>query len=248
MIIHESDYLTMYLDQSKSLSIQTWKRSPENSLVFKSEMQKFVSKYREVKPIKALWLHRNFLLVLDEETKQWTEENVINPCLEAGNSKLAFVVSKNVFSHLSIINSLEDAKLPNTPRHFTTEYEALKWLNNEKNDTVKISESEIYFHGLDENGSLLLKINTATDIADVLKLFNAIDETSNPNSGAYILFNELTDREKEILLFYLKGTQTKLIAQKSNISIHTVRTHWRNIKEKLKIKTSLEALEYRHFY
>lgn len=46
---------------------------------------------------------------------------------------------------------------------------------------------------------------------------------------------ELSDREKEILIGVVKGMSNKEIADHHNISIHTVITHRRNIARKLKI-------------
>jgi len=46
---------------------------------------------------------------------------------------------------------------------------------------------------------------------------------------------ELSDREKEILISVVKGMSNKEIAEYHNISIHTVITHRRNMARKLKI-------------
>lgn len=46
---------------------------------------------------------------------------------------------------------------------------------------------------------------------------------------------ELSDREKEILVSVVKGMSNKEIAEHHNISIHTVITHRRNMARKLKI-------------
>lgn len=46
---------------------------------------------------------------------------------------------------------------------------------------------------------------------------------------------ELSDREKEILISVVKGMSNKEIAEHHNISIHTVITHRRNMARKLKI-------------
>ncbi len=46
---------------------------------------------------------------------------------------------------------------------------------------------------------------------------------------------ELSDREKEILISVVKGMSNKEIADHHNISIHTVITHRRNMARKLKI-------------
>ena len=40
---------------------------------------------------------------------------------------MAFVVSKDVFSHLSIVESFDDIDMP-APKHFVEQKEALNWL------------------------------------------------------------------------------------------------------------------------
>ena len=57
----------------------------------------------------------------------------------------------------------------------------------------------------------------------------------------------LTKREEEILNFLVKGYFYKEIAAQMFISIETVRTHIRNIYEKLQVRTRTEAvLKYLH--
>jgi DNA-binding NarL/FixJ family response regulator len=53
---------------------------------------------------------------------------------------------------------------------------------------------------------------------------------------------QLSDRENEVLLWLSKGFSYKEIAGKLYISIETVRTHIRNIYEKLHASNKLEAL------
>ena len=48
---------------------------------------------------------------------------------------------------------------------------------------------------------------------------------------------ELTTREKDVLTLLVKGLLNKEIADKLNISIHTVITHRKNIVRKTGIKT-----------
>lgn len=52
----------------------------------------------------------------------------------------------------------------------------------------------------------------------------------------------LTEREKEILLHLVKGMSYQLIAMKCFISLDTVRTHIRNIYEKLHVHSKGEAI------
>jgi DNA-binding NarL/FixJ family response regulator len=52
----------------------------------------------------------------------------------------------------------------------------------------------------------------------------------------------LTKREEEILSYLAKGYLYKEIAGSLNISIETVRTHIRNVYEKLQVRTRTEAI------
>jgi DNA-binding NarL/FixJ family response regulator len=52
----------------------------------------------------------------------------------------------------------------------------------------------------------------------------------------------LTDREKEILSFMVKGHNLRSIAEKCFISYETVKTHVKNIYKKLHVNTSFEAI------
>jgi len=55
-------------------------------------------------------------------------------------------------------------------------------------------------------------------------------------------FIELSDREKEILKWLVDGLSYKMIADKVNLSFHTIHTHLRNIYEKLHVNSKGEAI------
>lgn len=90
------------------------------------------------------------------------------------------------------------------------------------------------------------------------KLLDAIDEVmsgGSPMSGtiarkvintfreseAYYS-DQLTDRENALLSFLAEGFRYKEIAEKTGISVETVRTHIRNIYQKLQVQSRTEAL------
>ena len=56
--------------------------------------------------------------------------------------------------------------------------------------------------------------------------------------------SSFTKREKEILTLYATGIKHQNIADKLNISLFTMRTHWRNIKKKSNIKTVVDVIQY----
>jgi len=55
-------------------------------------------------------------------------------------------------------------------------------------------------------------------------------------------FVQLTEREKEILKHLVDGLSYKMIADKVNLSFHTIHTHLRHIYEKLHVNSKSEAV------
>ncbi len=247
MQIYQSNYLEVFFDKPNDLFIQNWNDSPENSDVFKREMLSFVALYQNYNPSRALWLHQNFSFTMDKEITTWAEEFVVKPCVESGNKKLAFVVGRDVFSHLSVVESFDGVRMP-TPRHFVEKKEALNWLLDDFDAPLINKKPSIYFEGVDVEGNMLIKIDSPVDTTNVLKLFKEIQRNGGFYNKNLLKFNELTGREKEILLNYINGLSAQEISDTFHISIFTVRTHWRNIKRKLAINSFVEAVNYKCFY
>jgi DNA-binding NarL/FixJ family response regulator len=66
--------------------------------------------------------------------------------------------------------------------------------------------------------------------------------TFNPSTEKDSEYNKLSKREKELLTLLSKGYRYKEIADQLSISIETVRTHIRNIYEKLHVQSRTEAI------
>lgn len=75
------------------------------------------------------------------------------------------------------------------------------------------------------------------------KIDNILQEALNKDSKQSDT-EELSDREKEILVSVVKGMSNKEIADYHNISIHTVITHRRNMSRKLKIHSASGLIIY----
>lgn len=84
----------------------------------------------------------------------------------------------------------------------------------------------------------VLRINDSeSKIDDILQ--EALNKDSKQSDT-----EELSDREKEILVSVVKGMSNKEIADYHNISIHTVITHRRNMSRKLKIHSASGLIIY----
>lgn len=75
----------------------------------------------------------------------------------------------------------------------------------------------------------------------VLETFHATADGQG-NGGRKTKFDELTKREVQILEFIKRGYTTKKVAEELSISYETVRTHLKNIYQKLHVHTLVEAM------
>lgn len=93
--------------------------------------------------------------------------------------------------------------------------------------------------------STVVDANMLKDYDESINLFDDIDSLSTKLSGLINVGDDedgdadaLSQREKEILGYVVKGMTNKEIAEKLYISVHTVITHRRNITRKLQIHSA----------
>ncbi|MCG9970614.1 response regulator transcription factor [Christiangramia crocea] len=245
MKIYESDYLIIQFEKENDRFVQFWKSSPASFKTLKVELLNYTGLYEKYRPSQALWLQQHFSLPLDKQMDEWIETNVNIPCVENGNEKVAFVVGKDVLVHLSVINSFEETSSIVNHNHFASEKEAREWLD--ESDTAHDTNSEItiLFEGIDENGNSIIKIKRPSgDIFNTIKSFSNLIEENKFIKSNIEKYSKLTKREKEILVIFSKGLKQQEIADELFISIQTLRTHWKNIKKKLEIKSLTEVVKY----
>ena len=169
----------------------------------------------------------------------------------AGAYPNVLTVTQQVAEHAPDV-VLMDIDMPGT-----NGIEAVKQLRS-TNKTLPIIMLTVF----DDNGSVLQAIKAGASgyllkkhIAT--KLFSAIEEVlqggapmsptiarlviasmQKPSGNSY----QLTPRENEILTLLSQGNSYKMIAAQSDISIDTVRTHLKNIYEKLHVHSQTEAV------
>jgi two-component system NarL family response regulator len=101
----------------------------------------------------------------------------------------------------------------------------------------------------------LLKDSTSEEIIEAIKEIHNGGSPMSPRVARYVIefFHEteskgdtensiLTEREKEILSGIADGLTAKRLAERLFISSHTVRTHIKNIYEKLHVHSKIEAV------
>lgn len=245
MKIYESDYLIIRFEKENDRFVQFWKTSPCSFEALKEEFIHYTELYRKHQPSQTLWLQQNFSLPLNKEMDLWIEDNVNIPCVEYGNEKVAFVVGKDILVHLSIMNSFEETDSVISPNHFASEKEARNWLDESRTPGENSSEIKILFEGIDAEGNSIIKIKRPSgDIVNTIKSFNNLIEENKFIKSNIDKYSRLTRREKEILVVFARGLKQQEVADELFISIQTLRTHWKNIKRKLEIRSLAEVVKY----
>ena len=79
-------------------------------------------------------------------------------------------------------------------------------------------------------------------------LVEAEEENADADTFSPQLFEQLTEREREILRLVSNGFSNKTLADRLSLSTNTVKWHLRNIFEKLQIANRMQAVSVaRHF-
>ncbi len=243
--IYESDFLRINFEKEKDCFVQYWKKSPETYSTLLKEFEEYTSYFMDHTPSKTLWLQENFQLPINEEIHEWIEENVNKPCVEYGCEKVAFVVGKDVLVHLSVMSYFQESNSVIRPVHFATENEARQWLHQGKTFPKPHAEIKILFEGVDSQGNSIIKIKrSSSDITNTLMSFGHLLEENNFIKTNVSNYTKLTKREKELMLLFAQGMRQQEAADKLFISVQTVRTHWKNIKKKLNIKSLADVIKY----
>ncbi|WNJ18098.1 response regulator transcription factor [Pontibacter sp. G13] len=78
----------------------------------------------------------------------------------------------------------------------------------------------------------------------VLDIILERNETQSQRGGDACAPTRLTERETEIVALMAEGISTQSIAEKLNLSVHTIYTHRKNVMRKLGVTTAAEVILY----
>lgn len=109
---------------------------------------------------------------------------------------------------------------------------------------------------------MLLKYTSSTDLAVKLRLIMAsryngtfvsdesgdkteIDEQTNRND-VFLLKHKISERELDVVRLIAEGLNSEEIAKKLFLSEHTIKTHRKNILEKLNLNNTAELVNFIH--
>ena len=129
MEIFKSNYQTINYDSGNL--VQTWAKESKTLTdeLFKAEMIKLGEAFDNQKPQTVLINMADFVFTVAPEVQEWVNKNVNYKLIEISTKKLAFIVSTEIFTAISVEQTLDEdegAKL-NT-QFFDKKENAEKWL------------------------------------------------------------------------------------------------------------------------
>lgn len=191
---------------------------------------------------------RNFISLHGLKTKfpvhQAYDEETLKELTVQQNTML--IMSADRFGSIEIFSVLEKLKLLNSALKVivisrSTDPKFIKKLfeHNIKGFLGKRSEGKDVANAVKEVSEGRVFINAAAKE----RLFNFICNVGG-NKKKSILSDELTNREKEVLVLICEGFRTKEIADQMFISTHTVDSHRKNIMLKFNVHSTSQLVKF----
>jgi DNA-binding CsgD family transcriptional regulator len=243
MYIYQSDYLT--IAKHDDLMVQQWTNATLSVDDYKRELLLFLHLFHKLKPKDLLWDNKSCNLHIPESLDQWMEVEVLVPIYKKGLKRLILTVPEQTSVHVSVVKSLEKAASLLRPIYFMDRDEAefhAKQAIEPIGNTTKMEANCLYVTG-EPHFDVNLKVSP-NDLPIVLNALNQIEFDKEFMLTHQRFFDSLTQQELKILKLIAKGYTNHEAGARLFIEESSVKTHRRNIKQKLKIKTSFDMYQY----
>lgn len=128
---YRSRYKEITFDKEESLLKSIWfKDSKEmNEMEFKENLSHWVGGIKKFRPEKLLVDSRELGFTIDPLVQTWMAEEIYPYYVSNNVQKQAFIVSKDFFARISIVQTIDEVgKIVTETQHFESEKEAWDWL------------------------------------------------------------------------------------------------------------------------
>jgi hypothetical protein len=128
--IFEHHLADLFFDKSQSYFLEVWKSATEDASgqdYIDFQLQK-LEHAKKCLPQYFLCDTRNFLIVLTDELQEWTDKNVTLFWDTTPLRKVAFLMSKEMISQLSLELTMDESSHKYGYAYFADEKEATDWL------------------------------------------------------------------------------------------------------------------------
>ncbi|NIG54576.1 response regulator transcription factor [Chitinophaga sp. Cy-1792] len=147
---------------------------------------------------------------------------------------------------LSVANLFEEGAANVNSRFFKEPEEALQWLTK-SNRKLVAQPPVIKVKSLEKGTSEITLQIASEELNEYIFLLNRMLKSSLFKMAHAEQFHALSAREKEIFQLIVRGLTNPMIASQLFISIDTVKTHRKNIMQKLRCRNVQALLQYAIF-
>lgn len=130
MIIYNTPCIIIDYEESNSLLVSTFteKTVHWNKETYQKEALESVGFAEKYKPKYHIIDTRKFMFTITPELQNWVNQKIMPIYKENGLYKSAIVVSENIFSQVSIEQTIEDMENPAEIHYFDSIEDARKWV------------------------------------------------------------------------------------------------------------------------
>jgi hypothetical protein len=129
--VYESKFLQLEFDADTKLIELTWLPHTENMTEesYKSEFLVYLQSILNLRPTKLIADTRLMDFVISPELQKWTNQTIFPKSLEIGLNKVAFVVSREFITQMSIEKTMKENEGSQfITRYFDQKEKALDWI------------------------------------------------------------------------------------------------------------------------
>ena len=133
--LYETDYIECYYHDEYAMNEYRWLESTENmsQAEFRQEAERQAQSMFETNPLRVLSDNLNFRFPIGPELQEWILRDINPQWIEAGVKKLATIVPEEIFSHISIQQTVDEVREQGVidqfeMRYFDNHGDAQEWL------------------------------------------------------------------------------------------------------------------------
>ncbi|MBV8251499.1 MAG: helix-turn-helix transcriptional regulator [Chitinophaga sp.] len=241
-----TDNISVDLYENSRILSTTW-NTCNTAEEYVSGIKAFYDVWYKVGAKHALWHSQTCQFALTPELQAWTDVFLNVDALNKGfDGKVALIVGDNMLHQLSLANMYEEGQAKINSRFFAHLEEALPWLEK-KTPTKSVAAPAIRVKSLTPgNVEIKLEIDSE-DLNEYIFLLNRMLKSSLFKRAHAENFQSLSVREKDVFHLIVRGFTNPMISRQLFISIDTVKTHRRNIMQKLHCRNVQELLQFAIF-
>ncbi|TAF66281.1 MAG: hypothetical protein EAZ55_06555 [Cytophagales bacterium] len=128
-LVFQNKYITVYYQAQQRILEVTWTDDGTmNEESYKEAMLAILQTNNQYQPLYSLADTRQFLYSISPEVQTWINENIFTNSENRIIQKYAFVVPTNIFSLVSIQQTMEEGDREEKTKYFKSTEEALQWL------------------------------------------------------------------------------------------------------------------------